>query len=269
MAERHINLFKSFKEGDVAEWLQKFKICATANNWDEATQATKIPTLLDGVALMTYLEMSDDDKKDIGKIETALTKEFIPEEVRVHTLHEFESRKQLPGESPYAYLFRLKKLLEVALLQLNEETSETMLLQHFIAGLPKGIGQQLRAAPDIKSAHDAMLRAHLLLSFHEDTEQSAATTTDTSVIQRIDKLEEMMVRLLEDKSTNESSAAIHHNPLQRNRCLIQCFRCGRRGHMSYSCCMPKCNQCGRFGHVQDRCQGNSRGLVARGSNTNH
>ena len=213
---------------------------------------------------MTYLEMPNDVKKDIGKIETALTKELIPEEVRVHELHEFESRKQLPGESPHTYLFHLKKLLGVALPQLNEETSETKLLQHFIAGLPKGIGQQLRAAPDIKSAHNAMLRARLLLSFHEDTEQSAATTTDTNVIQRIDKLEEMM----ENKSANESSAAIHHNPLQRNRRLIQCFRCGRRGHMLYSCRTPKCNQCRRFGHVQNRCQGNGRGLVVRGSNTN-
>ena len=207
MAECHITLPNSFKKGDVAEWLQKFKICATANNWDEATQAKKIPMLLDGVAPMTYLEMPNDDKKDIGKIKTALTKEFIPKDVRVHVLHEFECRKQLPGESPHAYLFRLK-LLEVVLPQLNEETSGTMLLQHFIAGL------------------------------------------------------------LEDKSANESSAAIHHNPLQRNRRLTQCFRCGCRGHMSYSCRTPNCNQCRCFGHVQDRSQGNGRGLVARGSNTN-
>ena len=35
----------------------------TANRWDEATQAKKLPTLLEGEALMTYLEMPEDDPK--------------------------------------------------------------------------------------------------------------------------------------------------------------------------------------------------------------
>ena len=55
---------------------------------------------------MTYLEMPEDDKKDIDKIVQALTNEFVPPEARVQSLRLFEMRKQMPGESPHAYLFR-------------------------------------------------------------------------------------------------------------------------------------------------------------------
>ena len=86
---------------------------------------------------MTYLKMLEDDKKDFNRIVSALTNEFIPEEVRVQSLREFEARKQMPGESPHAYLFQFKKLLHTALPNLEGGTKETMLLQHFIDGLPK------------------------------------------------------------------------------------------------------------------------------------
>ena len=115
MAERHIVLPSTFKDGDIDEWLQKFEICANANGWDETTQARKLPTLLDGEALMTFLEMPEDDKKDFTKIFTALKNEFPPEESRFKSLREFETRKQLPGASPHVFLFILKKLLNKAL----------------------------------------------------------------------------------------------------------------------------------------------------------
>ena len=218
MAERHIVIPNTFREGDVTEWLQRFKICATANGWDAAVKAAKIPTLFEGLALMTYLEMPEDDKKDFNKIVSALTNKFVPEEVRVQSLREFEARKQMPGESPHVYLFQLKKLLHTALPNLEGDTRETMLLQHFIDGLPKSISQQLRAAPDIKTAHDAMLRARLLSVHVEEMPQSAAAVPSevgNEVIQRMDKLECMMTQLLGEQKLPETSAAVSQIPPRR------------------------------------------------------
>ena len=55
---------------------------------------------------MTFLEMPEDDKKDFTKIFTALKNEFSPEESRLKSLRELETRKP-----PHVFLFILKKLL--------------------------------------------------------------------------------------------------------------------------------------------------------------
>lgn len=75
----------------------------------------------------------------------------------------------MPSESPHAFLFHLKKLLNLALPELEGNARETMLLQHFLDGLPQNISQQLRASTDIKNAQDAMLRARLLLTTLSET----------------------------------------------------------------------------------------------------
>ncbi len=53
---------------------------------------------------MTFLEMPEDDKKDVKKITEALTAAFS-------LIHDFEARKLLPHESPHAFLFNLKNYL--------------------------------------------------------------------------------------------------------------------------------------------------------------
>ena len=109
MVEKHVALPRSFSGGrGFDEWIQKFEICAVANDWDEAKQAKKIPTLLEGEALMTYLELSDGDKNNYGRIKAALAAEFVPDATRFQAMKEFEGRKQMPGETPHAYLFVLK-----------------------------------------------------------------------------------------------------------------------------------------------------------------
>ena len=143
-----------------------------------------------------------------------LTKEFVPDEARVQSLREFETRKQIPNESPHAYLFHLKKLFDTALPNLDGDTRETLLLQHFIDGLPKNVGQQLRAAPDIKTAHDAMLRAHLLSAHTQEILQSAAVTpSEDGLVQRIDKLERVMTQILEERKSPEANAVINQMPV--------------------------------------------------------
>ena len=61
MAERHISLPKSFASGDALEWFQQFEISSSANGWDAATMALKLPTLLEGEALVTWLDLSEEE----------------------------------------------------------------------------------------------------------------------------------------------------------------------------------------------------------------
>ena len=56
MAYRHISLPQPFVHGDPNEWFKRFEICCRANAWDNAAQAAKLPTLLEGEALAIWLE---------------------------------------------------------------------------------------------------------------------------------------------------------------------------------------------------------------------
>ena len=61
---RHISLPKPFASGDVNEWCQRFEICSKANEWNNATMALKLPTLLEGEALAVWMELTEDEQKD-------------------------------------------------------------------------------------------------------------------------------------------------------------------------------------------------------------
>ena len=82
----HISLPKPFTSGDVSKWCQCFEICSKANDWENATMALELPTLLEGEAPMGFT-----------------------------SLEEFHRRTLQPGESVSVYVHDLKQLLDQAL----------------------------------------------------------------------------------------------------------------------------------------------------------
>ena len=54
----HISLPKPFTSGDVAEWFQIYEICCCANMWDEEEKALKLPTFVEGKALVVCIELT-------------------------------------------------------------------------------------------------------------------------------------------------------------------------------------------------------------------
>ena len=65
MANAHISLPKPFASGNVHEWFVRFDICSDANKWNDETKAVKLPTLLEGEALASWLELSPEAKKNL------------------------------------------------------------------------------------------------------------------------------------------------------------------------------------------------------------
>ena len=73
MATTHISISKPFSDGGAREWLLKFNFYS---RWDGDKKAKKLPTLLKGEALMTWMELTEDKRKDFVAVKTMLIKKL-------------------------------------------------------------------------------------------------------------------------------------------------------------------------------------------------
>ena len=84
MAEqRHVSIPKPFASGDAGEWFKRFEICCKANAWDEKAKVLKLPTLLEGEALATWMELSEDEQGDYGAAKQKMIERMVPVSGRI------------------------------------------------------------------------------------------------------------------------------------------------------------------------------------------
>ena len=97
MVDHHVTIPSSVKDGDnFEEWRSKFELCAEANSWNDATKAKKVPTFLEGEALVAYSEMPDGNKTDYSKVLNALEEEFRQKESQFKAMRDIEKYQLLP-----------------------------------------------------------------------------------------------------------------------------------------------------------------------------
>ena len=70
-SSNHVSLPKPFTSGNISEWFTRFDICSDANEWDNYKKVVKIPTLLEGEALATWLDLSLEDRKEYKTVRDA------------------------------------------------------------------------------------------------------------------------------------------------------------------------------------------------------
>ena len=262
---RHISLPKPFASGDVNEWCQRFEICSKANEWNNATMTLKLPTLLEGEALAVWLELSDAEQKDYKAAKKQMIAKMSP--MGFASLEDFHKRKIQPGESISIYVHDLKRLLDQAMPELEQNARSQLVLHQFMAGLPTHISAQLRATGDTKKLDETAERARLLMSIATQT-PVATVEAESSEVQQ---LKDQVAELTEQVATLTTR---HPPPQQKN---IRCFNCDGIGHVQRDCPSPRrqrrssvgpCTICGRFGHLARNCrqrQGNASGASATGS----
>jgi len=73
----------------------------------------KLPTLLEGEALMVWLELTNEQQKDYKEAKKAMEKAMVP--MNFVSLDDFHRRKLQPGEAILLYVHDIRKLLTHAL----------------------------------------------------------------------------------------------------------------------------------------------------------
>ena len=266
---RHISVPKPFASGDVSEWCQRFEICSKANDWDNATMALKLPTLLEGEALSVWLELTDEQQKDYKAAKKELVAKMAP--MGFTSLEEFHRQKLQPGESVSVYLHDLKRLLDQALPDLEANARKQVVLHQFMSGLPSNISAQLRAMGDAKELDATVEKARLLLAIGSQTPSPAAAVGAEP--NEVQQLKDQLTDLTQQVAVLTTQ---HASRRSKDVSQLRCFNCDGIGHVQRNCPSPRrqrrsnvgpCHVCGRFGHLARDCrrQGNERGMPVTGS----
>ena len=196
----------------------------------------------------------------------ALTNALKPTEFSAFA--EFQSRKLRPGETVHMYLHHLKRLLDAAMPELEEDSKNKILFQQFLAGVPEECSRVLRTNPDITTIDAAVTRAKLLLTVSvEKSALSVAAVTDTDTCPEVRALQnsvqyltEQMSTLMEKLQEHAFTAAVQ----PPTSVSVRCYNCNRPGHLSRNCRQPRrqpvCYSCNQPGHVARDCQHQGNGL---------
>ena len=271
MENRHVSLPGRYSDGDFTDWLERFEICAAANEWDKKTRALKLPTLLEKEALVAWLSIPEETRKDYDEVKRSLCSALKPNQFS--SFAEFQARKLRPGETVQMYLHHLQRLLESALPDLDGESKDKLLFQQFLAGVPDECSRALRSNPDITTTTQVVARARLLMSVSVEKPSSSATMAVGSQCSEIADLKEDVKRLSEQMAAlvnkftpAEQTAAAVASP----SVSVRCYNCNGMGHLSRNCRQRRqqavCYKCNRPGHVARYCetyQGNGLGTTPR------
>uniref|UniRef100_A0A5S6R522 CCHC-type domain-containing protein n=1 Tax=Trichuris muris TaxID=70415 RepID=A0A5S6R522_TRIMR len=151
-----IPVFDGSRSVPVAEWLEKVDLVCRLRGIEDP--ATVMPVRLAGSAFVTYMQLPVEDRTKAERIKEALTTAFA---VDAHVAYEqFISRKLRPGEQPDLFLAELRRLAATL-----DGVSEKLMSCAFVAGLPAGVRQLLRAGCRIEemSVNQILVRARAVM----------------------------------------------------------------------------------------------------------
>ena len=177
-----------------------------------------------GGALDVYLQLGDNEKADVRPTNALLFKAFAMDPCTAYG--RFTTWTLIAGETVNVFFAALKKLAI-----LFRGFSEPTFIYAFVAGLPDRVKQVLRASTSIEATPI-------------EHEPSSRMKQNWGVV--------MVAQTAQSGHTNP--------PRLDPRAKVNCFRCGRIGHIAKDCTNKRrCFHCGGIGHIASNCPGNKLG----------
>ena len=123
-------------------WQKFFVVCKLQKLLDEKARMGTLPLYLSGEAFTVWSSMEEADQEDESKVKGRLGESFSMLPGEACSL--FVKRRKRVDESVDEYLADLRRLLGVSGHKEDCGGKDPMLMEQFLAGLPKNLADQLR-----------------------------------------------------------------------------------------------------------------------------
>ena len=217
-------------EGDVTVWLKKLKMVAKSRKVEEL--ATLIPLFLEGPAYTVFDQMEETDKENEEKIEKVLLEAFSINKFHAYDL--LRQRNWQDGEQVDVYLSEIRKLAKLAGVD-----SEELLTSAFVVGLPAEVSSQLKASAQIANPRLGTIVEQARILMEERTSLSSASAAAAVSQWRVaSQWPHSGLTEWRSRSSREDRLTDRHEgsrPPGRGAKRVQCWNCGKEGHMARNC----------------------------------
>ena len=268
---RLIQEFSGDGSVNVIEWLEKAELVCALRGITRLEAV--LPLTLTGGAFAVYQQLTADDKADSGKIKFALKTAFAVDAFTAYEL--FVARRLQPGETVDVYLAELRRLT-VPFGGLPEKA----LVSAFVAGLPDGAKQLLRAGSrmdDLPLTH-ILARARAILK--DESGVAAVATPAGAASGTVCGVAAVAT------PAGAASGTVCETRRAVSATEFRCYACNEPNHIARDCLLRqrgrgrvydgrgggggrgggrgelRCYRCDGLGHFASSCPGNDRGVTS-------
>lgn len=225
-------------DGDIFAWLKKVKLVAKLQKITDV--ASFLPLFLEGDALALYLELDESEQATLEKIEEKLKFAFTDSKF---TAYNKLVAKKWNGEQVDVFSNEIRRLGELA--GFNSTGLDNIVKLTFINGFPESISVNLQQVTDIMTLKmsDIIARARIL---------TANVGTNYIAVVKHERYDQ--------GPRNETVAG------KSSSFRDKCFKCDgpRMGRNRTRRTTINCFKCGRVGHIARYCNNNNSGNSNRG-----
>ena len=240
-----IVLPEPLQDDNARSWFKRFEVCCAANGWNEAKRLVSLPTLLKGRAWAIYEVLTEAQTDTYDHLKGALLSQLSPDtdEDRVCAREQLAQRKLHEDRESVDELARdLERLLDKASPGLPTAIRDSELKYHLTNALPEKISLQLKLSPAQTYLQTISKATELLLIYRRvDKAEGHIQRVTNPKEERLDKLEAAVQQVSEQLTALSTqgrppNANLFLKP-PRNRRLkdMECYNCGRRGHLARNC----------------------------------
>lgn len=257
-------------KGDVNSFLVKARLYNKLKKYEGEDAAVSLASRLQEPAFNVYLRMSDEDKKDVEKIEAELKKQYqVGNRDREEALHLLSAVHRKEDETAQDLSYRITELVKLAYPSFTVAAKAVHVKDAFINAVHPDMRKELKtlsnfATIDIDGLLDNTVRLEVagVKSFYKPMKAEmnfVAQGDDTSETERnfndrLGGLEEAIAKLTvaSTNSWNNRGSQPHRGRNRENRFAgnrtNKCWNCGDPSHILRQCPKRFCQCCGGQGH---------------------